>query len=106
MPSEPSDVQHDRVSDLHGAVVANQDATWGDTKASRGVVPGIISGDVGPKGVVSAQLRGLSRVERATYGEVPSGAVTPGTGRFLLAFMLGVVVVIVLVVALVIWIST
>lgn len=71
-------------SDLHGLVEATTDATWGDTERSRVVVPGIISGEVGPKGRIAAQHRDLSRRSRSTYGEVPSGMNVPGTGRYVL----------------------
>lgn len=93
-----------RAGDLARLADASADATYGeDEKTGRAMVPGVLSGDVGPKGRVSAQLRGLSRRERATYGEVPRGAVAPGGNRFLLLPMLGIPLLLLALVALVGW---
>jgi hypothetical protein len=84
---------------------ANEDATWGDTDAGKAWVPGVISGDLGPKGKVSAQLRHTARAERSQYGEVPYGAIAPGTGRYLLVAIGAVVLVLVAIVALIFWLA-
>lgn len=92
-----------RASDLAAMSDAASDATWGEGDAGRNVVPGVLSGDLGPKGRVSAQLRDLSRRERSSYGEVPPGAVQPGGFGLLLLPMLGIALALVALVALVGW---
>ncbi len=91
--------------DAHADAVT--DATWADQEVGRHVVPGIVSGDLGPKGRVSAQLRDLSRRERSSYGEVPRGT-THGDGgfRYVLLPMLAIAFVLLLVVALIMWIAS
>ncbi len=85
---------------------AATEATWDDQEVGRHVIPGIVSGDLGPKGRVAAQLRDLSRRERSSYGQVPRGT-THGDGlRILLLPMLGIVVVLLLVVALIGWLAS
>lgn len=85
---------------------ANSEATWGDTDGGRAWIPGVVSGDVGPKGKMAAQLRHTSRSERAKYGEVPYGVNAPGTGRFLIAAMGGIVLVLAAIVALIVWLAS
>ena len=94
-----------RAGELRRLAAANEEATWGDSERSAIRVPGLISGDVGPKGKVGAQLRALSRAERRNLGEVPSGTVVPGTGRFVLLPLLIIAFVLVLAVAAIIWLS-
>lgn len=93
-PSEPSQPAEPRRSDaaaraeeLEEHAGAAADATWGDSLTGRARVPGMLSGDVGPKGKVSAQLRELSRTEGSSYGEVPRGTVAPGGGRYILLML-------------------
>ena len=90
---------------LHEIADVNSDAMWGDTDAGRAWVPGVVSGDLGPKGKVAAQLRHTSRSERRTYGEVPYGVAAPGTGRYVLIGIFGVVAVLIGVVALIFWLA-
>lgn len=94
-----------QLGDLQRLAEANATATWGDSDRDRVRVPGILSGDVGPKGKVAAQLRSLSRSERATLGEVPYGTNVPGTGRLVLLPLLAIAVVLALVVALIFWLA-
>ncbi|MCW2920418.1 MAG: hypothetical protein JWL76_292 [Thermoleophilia bacterium] len=86
---------------------AATDATWADKEVGRHVVPGIVSGDLGPKGRVAAQLRDLSRREKSSYGEVPRGT-THGQGgfRYLLLPMLGLAVVLVLIAVAIGWLAS
>ena len=93
----------EHASDLARMAGANADATWGDQPAARSRVPGVLTGDLGPKGEVASQLRDLSRRERATYGEVPHGSVEPGGFGLLLLPMLGIAALLVLVVVLAGW---
>ena len=93
-PSEPSQpAEHGRSDagarpeNLEEHARAAEDATWGDSLTGRARVPGVLSGDVGAKGKVAAQLRDLSRTERSSYGEVPRGTVAPGGGRYILLLM-------------------
>ena len=112
MDAEPDDGRtdaertHERASDLQGSANANRDATWGSTDAARGAVPGLISGDLGPKGRVSAQLRDLSRSERQRYGQVPRGTNVPGTGRYLFAMFAVLVLVLLALAVLIGWLAS
>lgn len=81
------------------------DATWGETGSRRGRVPGVLSGEVGPKGTIGSQLRDLSRAERASGGEVPPGAVDSHGGRLALATMVGLALLLLLVIAVVGWVA-
>lgn len=104
--SEPEHERRDaaaRAGDLDAMARANEAATFGDTDEARTIVPGVLSGDLGPKGRVSAQLRDLSRTERSQYGEVPPGAVSPGGGAYLLLPMIIIALVLIALAALVIW---
>lgn len=113
MPDQPSNSdatpEHDRrdagtrAADLARLAEANDEATFGDEDGARTLVPGVLSGDVGPKGKVSSQLRGLSRRERATYGEVPRGTTSPGGFLMLLLPMLAVALVLLGIVVLLGW---
>jgi hypothetical protein len=100
-PRNPRDTDLDK----HAEEVT--DATWDDQEVGRHVVPGIVSGDLGPKGRVSAQLRDVSRRERQTYGQVPRGT-THGQGglRYLLLPMLGMALVLLLVAVLIAWLAS
>lgn len=82
-------------------------ATWDDQEVGRHVIPGVVSGDLGPKGRVSAQLRDLSRREKQSYGQVPRGT-THGEGgmRYLLLPMLGIAALLLLVVVLIGWLAS
>jgi hypothetical protein len=96
-----------KAENLEDHAKATTDATWDDQEVGRHVVPGIVSGDLGPKGRVSAQLRDLSRRERGAYGDVPRGT-THGEGglRYLLLPMLGIAAALFLAVALMWWIAS
>lgn len=96
-----------KAENLEEHAAATTDATWDDQEVGRHVIPGIVSGDLGPKGRVSAQLRDLSRREKSSYGEVPRGT-THGEGglRYLLLPMLGIAAALFLVVALMWWIAS
>ena len=93
-----------RDSDLGRHAEDARNSTWDDQEVGRHVIPGVVSGDLGPKGRVSAQLRDLSRRERQSYGEVPRGT-THGDGglRYLLLPMLGIAALLILVVVLLGW---
>jgi hypothetical protein len=89
-PAEPerSDAAA-RAGDLAAHAKAAEDATFDDDEdTARRIVPGVFSGDVGPKGRISAQMRDLSRTAQAKYGEVPRGTTTDRGGRYLLGTML------------------
>jgi hypothetical protein len=100
---EDPDEHAARVGELRRLAAANEQATWSDSERAKLRVPGVLSGEVGPKGKVSAQLRSLSRAERATLGEVPYGTTVPGTGRLVLLPMLLIALVLLGVVALIFW---
>lgn len=85
-----------RSDDLDRQAREAADATWGETGSARARVPGVLTGEVGPKGTVGSQLRDLSRVERITRGEVPPGAVDPQGGRLALLTMLGIALLVLL----------
>lgn len=91
-----------RAGDVRRMADAAREATWGDTDASRSIVPGVLSGDVGPKGRVAAQLRGLSRIERGS-GDVPRGTGSSGGGLLVLGVMLLVAVVLLAIVGVLGW---
>lgn len=91
---------------LHELAEANSEATWGDSEVGTTRVPGVLSGDVGPKGKISAQLRSLSRSERSRMGEVPRGTIVDGTGRYILLAMMLIVAVLVAIVAFIWWIAS
>lgn len=84
------DPQHgeDGRDDLARMAEEARDATFGETGEGRVVVPGVLSGDVGPKGRIASQHRALSRRERATALDVPPGSASPGGLAFLLVPML------------------
>lgn len=69
-------------------------------------MPGILSGDIGPKGEVSAQHRDLSRTQRRRLGDVPQGGVAPNSALILLAPMLFIVVLLLALAALLGWLLT
>jgi hypothetical protein len=108
-PDHPGQPQHERTDaagragDLARLSQEAEAATFGDDESGRSVVPGVFSGDLGPKGRVAGQLRALSRRERATYGEVPRGTVAPGGGLLLLLPMLVIALVIIGIVVLLGW---
>lgn len=104
MDDEP---RNPRDTDLDQHAEAATDATWENQEVGRHVIPGIVSGDLGPKGRVSAQLRDLSRRERSSYGDVPRGT-THGEGgvRYLLLPMLGIAAFLLLVVAIIVWLAS
>ncbi|MCW2972606.1 MAG: hypothetical protein JWN72_879 [Thermoleophilia bacterium] len=104
-PDDAAEAHARQLGDLQRLAAANEEATWGDTERGRIRVPGILSGDVGPKGKVAAQLRSLSRSERAHLGEVPYGTNVPGSGRLVLLPMLAIALVLALVVALIFWLA-
>lgn len=85
---------------------ANSEATWGETKSGKTWVPGVISGDLGPKGKVSAQLRGLSRVEREHIGEVPYGMQVEDSGKYVFIAIFSILLVLSAIVALVWWLAS
>lgn len=87
VPSDPTPSDDEHQHDLRRMADEASDATWGDTPKGRVIVPGVLSGEVGPKGRISAQMRSISRTERAQYGEVPPGAVAPGGHLLLLVPM-------------------
>jgi hypothetical protein len=98
--------EHERQSgELRRLAAANEDATWGDADRSRLRVPGVFSGEVGPKGKVSAQLRSLSRAERGTLGSVPYGTTVPRTGRLVLIPLLLIAAALLALVALLVWLA-
>jgi hypothetical protein len=82
-----------RSGDLQRMSRELQDATFGDTDASRARVPGVLSGDLGPKGKVSAQMRDLSRTQRGRLGEVPPGTVSQEGMRLVLLPMIALALV-------------
>jgi hypothetical protein len=89
-PDPVSDFATER-SDLTAHASAAQDAIWGERERDddpRHHIPGFISGDMGAKGEVSAQLRDLSRHERDRYGDVPHGSVGPAGAKLILLPML------------------
>lgn len=96
-----------KAQNLEEHAAATTDATWENQEVGRHVIPGIVSGDLGPKGRISAQLRDLSRREKSSYGEVPRGT-THGEGglRYLLLPMLGIAAVLLLIVALIVWLAS
>ncbi len=100
MDDEP---RNPRDTDLERHADDARDSTWDDQEVGRHVIPGVVSGDFGPKGRVAAQLRDLSRRERRSYGQVPRGT-THGDGlRYLLLPMLGIAALLILVVVLLGW---
>jgi hypothetical protein len=92
-----------RAGDLDAMAGDAADATYGDTDERRARVPGWLSGEVGPKGKVSAQLRENARTERPAHGEVPRGTVSSGGAHLVLLPMLVIAVLLIAVVALVGW---
>ncbi|MCW2949604.1 MAG: hypothetical protein JWN41_617 [Thermoleophilia bacterium] len=100
---EDPDEHASRVGKLRQMAKANEAATWGDAERAKLRVPGIVSGEVGPKGKVSSQLREQSRVERATSSEVPFGATTPGSAHLVLLPLLLIAVGLLGAVALLVW---
>ena len=104
MDDEP---RNPRETELDEHAKAATDATWENQEVGRHVIPGIVSGDLGPKGRVSAQLRDLSRREKSSYGEVPRGT-THGEGglRYLLLPMLGIAAFLLLVVVFIGWLAS
>lgn len=100
---DPHEARGAERGSLHELADASREATFGDTGAGKAWVPGVISGDLGPKGKVAAQLRDLSRAERSRLGEVPRGVQSDGTGRYVLGAMALIVVVLVVLVALIVW---
>lgn len=103
---DPHEARSVERGSLHELADASRDATYGETGAGRAWVPGVISGDLGPKGKVSAQLRDLSRAERSRLGEVPRGMQAPGTGRYVLGALLLVVAALVGLIALFVWLAS
>lgn len=100
------DAREAQHGNLHEQASANRDATWSDTDAPRARIPGVLNGEAGPKGRISAQLRDLSRTERSRYGEVPRGMIVDGTGRYV-ALAIGVVIVVLIaLIVLIGWLAT
>lgn len=96
-----------RAGDLARHAAAATDATFDDDEAtSRRIVPGVVSGEVGPKGRISARMRDLSRTANAEYGEVPRGTTSDGGGRYLLATMLALALGALALAALIGWLAT
>lgn len=95
-----------RSEDLARMARAAEEATFGDGDTPRARMPGTLSGDFGPKGIVSARHRELSRAERAARSEVPSGAVAPGGLTYLLLPMIGIALVLLALVALLGWLAS
>lgn len=85
---------------------AAEAATWSSGDEGPGPMPGLLAGEVGPKGHAGARLRELSRTERASWGDVPRGTTSPGTGRYVLGAMLCVAVVLLLAAALIGWLAS
>lgn len=79
------------------------EATWGDGRRRRSIVPGILSGDLGPKGRISSRLRSVSRAQHAGRDEVPRGTTSPGGALLVLLPMLAVAATLLAIVGLVIW---
>lgn len=121
-PERPGRHDHrtaaDRSGDLSRMASDARDATFGADPGTdagpdrlpggqgRARLPGVITGDLGPKGSVAHDMRALSRRERAGRGEVPSGTVVPGGGRFLLAAMLGIALVLLALAILIGWLAS
>lgn len=100
---DPHEAREAARGSLHELADASREATFGETGAGKAWVPGVISGDLGPKGKVAAQLRDLSRAERSRLGEVPRGVQADGTGRYVLGAMLLIVIGLSAIVALLVW---
>jgi hypothetical protein len=94
-----------RSSELDRMARESADATFGRT-GNRPKVPGVISGDLGPKGTVSAQHRELSRTQRDRLGEVPPGTVARGGGRLVLVPMLVAAALLLGIAALIGWLAS
>ena len=92
-----------RAGDLDRMASEARDATFGEADTGRVRVPGIISGDLGPKGRIAAQHRELSRSQRDRLGEVPPGTVAPRGGLLVLVPLLLVALALVAVVVLLGW---
>jgi hypothetical protein len=92
--------------DLARMARAADDATFGDGDTPRARMPGTLSGDFGPKGIVSARHRELSRTERAARSEVPRGTVEPGGMSYLLLPMIAIALVLLVLVALLGWLAS
>ena len=100
---EPED-QQSRRADVARLAREHADATWGDEASnSTPRLPGVLSGDLGPKGRVSARMRDLHRSERRRYGDVPRGTFGPGGVRYVLAPLLAFAALVLAVVILVGW---
>lgn len=93
----------DRVADLDALATENQNATWGETRGGSAWVPGVISGDLGVKGKISAQLREQSRRERQARRSVMPGATTPGSAWLVLMPMLFIAAALVAIIVLIVW---
>ena len=92
---DPSSRREQR-EDLHRLAAAHEDAVWGRGKGSftRRVgqsVLGLFTGDIGGKGPIAADLRGMSARNRRSGDQVPYGTAADGGGRYIFAFI-GVVV--------------
>lgn len=92
-----------RADDLERQARDAADATWGETGSRRARVPGVLTGEIGPKGTVGSQLRDLSRAERARRGEVPPGAIDGPGGRLALLTMVAIALLLLLGVAALGW---
>lgn len=95
-----------RAGDLARMSREAEEATFGDKDAARARMPGVLSGDLGPKGVVSARHREQSRVDRAARSEVPYGAVEPGGLGFLLLPMIAIALALLAFVVLIGWLTS
>ncbi|MCB0879358.1 MAG: hypothetical protein KDC46_10330 [Thermoleophilia bacterium] len=109
-PEQPRDEQPDERRDaaarsghLDRMARDAEDATFGESESSRVRVPGVLSGDLGPKGKVSAQMRDMSRSERDRYGEVPPGTVASRGGLLVLLPMLAIALGLIALVVLLGW---
>ncbi len=92
-----------RAGDLDRMAREARDATFGETDSAKVRVPGVLSGDLGPKGQVSAQHRELSRAQREARGEVPPGTVASGGSLLVLLPMLLIALALAAVVVLIGW---
>jgi len=96
-PSDPAESQRAKRDDLSAIAREQQDAVWGEEDGARGRgAPGMdaLLGQVGPKGTIDSQLRGITRTQRGADREVPFGTAVPGTGRYLLLLIVGTIAVV------------
>lgn len=77
--------------DVDAHVRATTDAVWDSGSAATPVIGGVLSGDIGHKGVVSARLRALSLEQRRAHGMVSRGSSIRG-GGLLIALTAGTII--------------